>query len=105
AQNFQRDQAQYIRSGAVILGVSVDNVDSHKQFCAKEGLTFKLLADPGGKVSAQYGSTMDYKGATMAARNTFLINPEGKIAKVYTGVKPVEHSEQVLKDLAELKKS
>jgi peroxiredoxin Q/BCP len=48
---------------------------------------------------------MDYKGATMAARNTFLINPEGKIAKVYTGVKPVEHSEQVLKDLAELKKS
>src|SRR5579864_3973049 len=71
----------------------------------KEGLTFKLLADPGGKVSAQYGSTMDYKGTTMAARNTFLINPEGKIAKVYTGVKPAEHSEQVLKDLAELKKS
>jgi peroxiredoxin Q/BCP len=48
---------------------------------------------------------MDYKGAMMAARNTFLINPEGKIAKVYTGVKPAEHSEQVLKDLAELKKS
>ena len=105
AQNFQRDQAQYTRTGAVILGVSVDSTDSHKQFCAKEGLTFKLLADPGGKVSAQYGSTMDYKGTTMAARNTFLINPDGKIAKVYTGVKPTEHSEQVLKDLAELKKS
>src|SRR5436309_4713320 len=105
AQNFQRDVTQYDKTGAVILGVSVDNTDSHKQFCAKEGLTFKLLADPGGKVSAQYGSTMDYKGTTMAARNTFLINPEGKIAKVYTGVKPAEHSEQVLKDLAELKKS
>jgi len=78
---------------------------SHKDVCAKEGLNFKLLADPGGKVSAEYGSTMVYQGATMAARNTFLINPEGKIAKVYTGVKPVEHSEQVLKDLAELKKS
>jgi thioredoxin-dependent peroxiredoxin len=105
AKNFQRDLAQYDRTGAVILGVSVDSTDSHKAFCAKEGLTFKLLADPGGKVSAQYGSTMDYKGATMAARNTFLISPEGKIAKVYTGVKPADHSEQVLKDLAELKKS
>ena len=105
AHNFQRDLAQYDKTGAVILGVSVDSADSHKEFCAKEGLTFKLLADPGGKVSTQYGSTMDYKGTTMAARNTFLINPEGKIAKVYTGVKPAEHSEQVLKDLAELKKS
>ena len=105
AKNFQRDLTQYDKTGAVILGVSVDNPDSHKEFCAKEGLTFKLLADPGGKVSAQYGSTMDYKGATMAARNTFLISPEGKIAKVYTGVKPAEHSEQVLKDLTELKKS
>jgi peroxiredoxin Q/BCP len=105
AKNFQRDLAQYDKTGAVILGVSVDSADSHKEFCAKEGLTFKLLADPGGKVSSQYGSTMDYKGTTMAARNTFLINPEGKIAKVYTGVKPAEHSEQVLKDLAELKKS
>jgi peroxiredoxin Q/BCP len=105
AKNFQRDLAQYDKTGAVILGVSVDSSDSHKEFCTKEGLTFKLLADPGGKVSAQYGSTMDYKGTTMAARNTFLINPEGKIAKVYTGVKPAEHSDQVLKDLAELKKS
>ena len=105
AKNFQRDLDKYKQTGAVILGVSVDSPDSHKEFCSKEGLTFKLLADPGGKISAQYGSTMDYKGATMAARNTFLINPEGKIAKVYTGVKPAEHSEQVLKDLAELKKS
>ena len=105
AKNFQRDLAQYDKTGAVILGVSVDSPDSHKEFCSKEGLTFKLLADPGGKVSTQYGSTMQYQGTTMAARNTFLINPEGKIAKVYTGVKPAEHSDQVLKDLAELKKS
>src|SRR5438105_1296879 len=105
AQNFQRDLAKYQNASAIILGVSVDSAQSHKDFCAKEGLNFKLLADPDAKVSAQYGSTMDYKGATMAARNTFLINPEGKIAKVYTGVKPAEHSEQVLKDLTELKKS
>jgi thioredoxin-dependent peroxiredoxin len=105
AKNFQRDLTQYDKTGAVILGVSVDSPGSHKEFCTKEGLTFKLLADPGGKVSTQYGSTMQYQGATMAARNTFLINPDGKIAKVYTGVKPAEHSDQVLKDLVELKKS
>lgn len=104
AQNFQRDLAKYQNSSAIIVGVSVDNAQSHKDFCAKEGLNFKLLADTDAKVSTEYGSTMDYKGAKMAARNTFLIDPQGKIAKVYTGVKPAEHSEQVLKDLAELKK-
>lgn len=103
AQNFQRDIAKYQEQGAVILGVSVDSAQSHKDFCAKEGLNFKLLADPDAKVVTEYGSVMDYKGAKMAARNTFLIDPQGKIVKVYTGVKPAEHSEQVLKDLAELK--
>src|SRR5690242_10091151 len=104
AQNFQRDLAKYQNAKAIILGVSVDTAQSHKDFCTKEGLNFKLLADTDAKVSAEYGSTMDYKGAKMAARNTFLINPEGKIVKVYTGVKPADHSEQVLKDLAELNK-
>jgi thioredoxin-dependent peroxiredoxin len=105
AKNFQRDLTKYDQTGTTILGVSVDSAQSHKDFCAKEGLNFKLLADPGAKVSTEYGSTMDYKGAKMAARNTFIIDPQGKIAKVYTGVKPADHSEQVLKDLAELKKS
>jgi peroxiredoxin Q/BCP len=105
AHNFQRDLTKYDQTGAVILGISVDTAQSHKDFCTKEGLNFKLLADTDAKVSAEYGSTMDYKGAKMAARNTFLIDPQGKIAKVYTGVKPADHSEQVLKDIAELKKS
>jgi peroxiredoxin Q/BCP len=105
AHNFQRDLAKYEQAGAVILGVSVDSADSHKSFCAKEGLNFKLLADTDGKVSESYGSIKDYDGKKMSARNTFIINPEGKIAKVYTGVKPTEHSEQVLKDLVELKKT
>ena len=105
ARNFQRDLAKYEGVGAVILGVSVDTAQSHKDFCAKEGLNFKLLADPDAKVSTEYGSIMDYKGSKLAARNTFIINPKGEIAKVYTGVKPADHSEQVLKDLAELKKS
>jgi peroxiredoxin Q/BCP len=104
ARNFQRDLAKFEQSGAVVLGVSVDTAQSHKDFCTKEGLNFKLLADPDAKVSTEYGSVMDYKGEKLAARNTFLINPNGEIAKVYTGVKPADHSEQVLKDLAELKK-
>ena len=105
AKNFQRDLSKYQEAGAVILGVSVDSAQSHKDFCAKEGLNFKLLADPDAKISTQYGSTMEYQGAKMAARNTFVINPKGEIAKVYTGVKPLTHSEDVLKDLAALKKS
>lgn len=105
ARNFQRDLAKYEEAGAVVLGVSVDTAQSHKDFCAKEGLNFKLLADPDATVSTEYGSVMDYKGEKLAARNTFVINPQGQIAKVYTGVKPADHSEQVLKDLAELKKS
>jgi len=105
AHNFQRDLAKYESVDAVILGVSVDTAQSHKDFCAKEGLNFKLLADPDAKVSTEYGSVMDYKGSKLAARNTFIINPKGEIAKIYTGVKPAEHSEQVLNDLAELKKS
>src|SRR5437763_4883668 len=105
AQNFQRDLAKYQNAGAIILGVSVDSAQSHKDFCSKEGLNFKLLADPDAKISTQYGSVMEYQGAKMAARNTFLINPKGEIARVYTGVKPAAHSEEVLKDLSELKKS
>ena len=105
AKNFQRDLAKYEQAGAIVLGVSVDSAQSHKDFCAKEGLNFKLLADPDATVSAQYGSTMEYQGAKMAARNTFIINPKGEIAKVYTGVKPVDHSDQVLKDLAQMQKS
>ena len=105
AQNFQRDLAKYQNASAVILGVSVDNAESHKNFCAKEGLNFKLLADTDAKVSEAYGSVKDYDGKKMSARNTFIINPEGKVAKVFTGVKPQTHSEEVLQALAELKKS
>lgn len=104
ARNFQRDLAKYDAANAVILGVSVDTAESHKEFCAKEGLNFKLLSDPEGKVSEQYGSTMDYNGAKYSARNTFIIDPSGKIAKVFEKVKPTGHSEEVLAALATLQK-
>lgn len=104
AHNFQRDLAKYEQAHAVILGVSVDSAESHKSFCAKEGLSFKLLSDPDAKVSTDYGSLMEYNGAKLSARNTFIINPEGKLVKVFTGVKPSTHSEEVLSALADLQK-
>lgn len=104
ARNFQRDLGKYEKDNAVILGVSVDSAESHKDFCAKEGLNFKLLSDPDASVSTKYGSVMDYNGAKLSARNTFLIDPDGKIAKVFTGVKPDVHSNEVLVTLADLQK-
>jgi peroxiredoxin Q/BCP len=103
AHNFERDLAKYKKLGAVILGVSVDTAESHKNFCAKEGLSFKLLSDPDAKVSTEYGSLMEYNGAKLSARNTFIIDPKGKIVKVFTGVKPSGHSEEVLSTLASLR--
>ncbi len=96
AHNFQRDQAQYDAANAVILGVSVDTPDSHKQFCTMEGLTFRLLADPEHKVVDAYGSLGSFMGMKIANRNTFLIDPSGKIAQVWTKVNPSTHSAQVL---------
>lgn len=104
AHNFQRDIEKYTAANAVILGVSVDTADSHKSFCAKEGLNFKLLSDVDAKVSEQYGSVMDYNGMKLSARNTFIIDPKGKIAKVFASVKPAVHSEEVLAALATLQK-
>ncbi len=105
AHNFQRDLEKYKKLHAVILGVSVDTAESHKSFCTKEGLNFKLLADTDAKVSEEYGSEMDYKGMKLSARNTFIINPKGKIAKVFVKVSPAGHSDEVLAALAELRKS
>ena len=104
AKNFERDRAKYDPLNAVILGVSVDSAQSHKDFCAKEGLNFKLLSDPDAKVSTEYGSVMEYKGQKLAARNTFIIDPKGDVAKVFVKVNPTTHSEDVMKALAELEK-
>jgi peroxiredoxin Q/BCP len=104
ANNFQRDQAQYARNNAVVLGASVDSVDSHKKFCTKEGLNFKLLADTSGEVAKQYGSLTNLGVVKFAARRTFVIDPAGKIARVYANVDPVRHSDEVLAALDQLRK-
>jgi peroxiredoxin Q/BCP len=101
AHNFQQDLPKYDQKHAAIVGVSVDSTDSHKEFCTKESLTFKLLSDTGKKVVDQYGS-LSPRG--VASRNTFLIDPSGKIAKVWTGVNPSKHSEEVLAALSEAHK-
>ena len=102
AHNFQRDMAQYEAKNAVIIGVSVDTVDSHQKFCAKEGLNFKLLADTEHKVSEEYGSIMNLGVKKLSARHTFLVNPQGVIVREYMDVKPADHSAEVLAALTEL---
>jgi len=102
AHNFQRDLTQYEQKNAVIVGVSVQDEDSHQKFCAKEGLSFKLLADTKQEVSTQYDSIMARNDAKLSARHTFLIDPQGKVQKIWLEVKPDKHSEEVLAALTEL---
>jgi peroxiredoxin Q/BCP len=104
AHNFQRDLAQYQQKNAVILGVSVDSVDMHKEFCTKESLTFKLVSDTSHDVTSKYGSLTEMKGTAIAARNTYLIDPQGVVRKVWLKVNPNPHSEEVLAALAEMQK-
>jgi peroxiredoxin Q/BCP len=105
AHNFQVDQPRYAERNAVVLGVSLDSVDSHRKFCAKEGLNFKLLADTDHRVTEAYGSLTNLGLVKFAERHTFLIDPGGKIAKSYTSVDPVRHSADVLAELDLLQKS
>ena len=91
-------------SKAVILGISVDSVKSHKKFAEKYQLPFTLLADETKKTVEDYGvwqeKSMYGKKYMGTVRTSFLINPEGVIAKVYEKVKPEVHAQEVLKDLA-----
>jgi peroxiredoxin Q/BCP len=102
AHNFQRDLALYEQKNAVIVGVSVQDEDSHQKFCTKEGLSFKLLADTKQEVSTHYDSVMNMGIVKLSARHTFLIDPQGKVEKVWLDVKPDKHSEEVLAALTEL---
>lgn len=99
------DQPKFAERNAVVLGVSLDSVDSHKKFCAKEGLNFKLLADTDHKVTNAYGSLTNLGVVKFAARHSFLIDPNGKIAKAYTSVNPGTHSAEVLAALDALQKT
>ena len=100
AKAFQSNLAQYEKYGQVI-GISEDPIRSHKRFAAQAGITFPLLSDTDGKVAAEYGSSASLNGAPAAARNTFLIDPQGKIAKVWTNVAaPATHPAAVMDELS-----
>ena len=98
ARRFQNDLGEYQARNAQILGVSVDNVDSHAEFCDSEGLKFPLLADTDGSVSKAYGSWL---GAA-SLRHTYVIDPEGILRSTFLGVRPSIHSQEVLARLDEL---
>src|SRR5665213_438828 len=105
AHNFQRDTSKYEALNAVVLGVSLDTVESHKTFCTKDSLSFKLLADPNHKVIEAYGVPIKSFGPMhYAERDTFLISPEGKVVKQWE-VKDIQaHSGDVLATIAAMKK-
>ncbi len=105
AHNFQRDMAKYDAAGAVVLGVSVQDEKSHQEFCAKEGLNFKLLADTKKEVSEKYDAVMNLGVMKLSARHTFLIGPDGMVRKVWTTVDVNKHSDEVLAAIDDLKKS
>ncbi len=103
ACEFRDNIFAYRELGAVILGVSVDDVASHKNFAEEHSLPFPILADSEKKTVADYGTLKEYLGfAPMARRDTFIIDPNGRVAKHYKEVKPAGHSEIVLADLKQL---
>ena len=104
ACSFRDNIFAFNKEGAVILGISVDDVESHKKFAEKHGLPFTLLADADKAVSKSYGVLKTYMGVMeMARRDTFIVDPQGRIAKHYESVDPEGHSKVVLDDIKALK--
>ena len=104
ACGFRDNVFAFNREGAVIVGISVDAVASHKEFAAKHGLPFTILADSDKSVTRSYGVLKTYLGVMeMARRDTFIIDPQGRVAKHYESVNPEGHSQVVLADIKALK--
>ncbi len=102
ACSFRDDLVQLEKLGAKVVGVSVDDSDSHAKFAAKYHLPFPLLADKGGKVAESYGALNNLGLIKIARRYTFLIDPQGKIAKTYLSVDTSRHSQEIIDDLKKL---
>ena len=102
ACNFRDNIYAFKAIGAAVVGISVDDVDSHKEFSDKYKLPFTILADEDGTTAKSYGVLKDYKLVKLASRQTFLIDPDGKIAKHYDDVDPDEHTDEVLTDIKAL---
>lgn len=102
ACEFRDDIFEFRRMNCQILGVSLDDVASHKDFAEKYSLPFPLLADTDGAAADAYGVKVRRAGTVLAKRQTFLIDPEGRVARHYATVDPARHSDEILTDLAEL---
>ncbi|MDA7438632.1 peroxiredoxin [Candidatus Pseudothioglobus singularis] len=102
ACDFRDAVKRIIASKSNVFGVSLDSVESHKRFADKNSLPFSLLSDESGEVSEAYDSLNNFMSFKSAKRNTFIIDPDGKVAKIYLSVKPSTHSQMVLNDLNQL---
>ena len=99
ACNFRDNIYAFKAIGAAVVGISVDDVESHKEFSDKYKLPFTILADEDSKTADAYGVLRDYKLIKLASRQSFLVDPEGKIAKHYDDVDPDTHTDEVLADI------
>jgi len=102
ACKFRDDMHGLTALGAQVLGVSVDDSLSHKKFADKYNLPFPLLADEKATVARSYGAVTDVLVVKFAKRYTFLIDPQGKIAKTYLQVNTSRHSQEIIDDLKKL---
>lgn len=102
ACNFRDNIYAFKAIGAAVVGISVDDVESHRKFSDKYKLPFVILADENGETAEAYGVLRDWKLIQIAARQSFIIDPEGKVAKHYEDVDPDTHTQEVLKDLEAL---
>ena len=91
--------------GAKVIGISIDDSFSHQKFAEKYNLPFPLLSDASGDVADRYGALNNFLVIKLAKRYTYLINPKGKIAKIYLSVDTSKHSQEIIEDLKELKES
>ena len=99
-----RDDFKFLESlGAKVVGVSIDDSFSHKKFAEKYNLPFPLLSDSSGEVASRYGALNNFLVIKLAKRYTYLINPQGKIAKIYLSIDTSKHSQEIIEDLKALK--
>lgn len=103
ACSFRDDLFQLEKLGAKVVGISVDDSDSHAKFAEKYSLPFPLLSDVDGKVADSYGALTNLGIIKIAKRYTFLIDPKGNIAKTYLSVDTSRHSQEIIDDLKQLK--
>jgi peroxiredoxin Q/BCP len=102
ACNFRDNIYAFKAIGAAVVGISVDTVDSHREFSAKYKLPFVILADEKGATADAYGVLRDWQLLKIAARQSFLVDPNGVVAKHYAEVDPDTHTQDVLTDLEAL---